>query len=150
MNPKHLFQNLQRAAKLHPACRRVSIWTVARDSNGHELVGPDGSYEWSKLCHAHAVYDFGQPDEWAGATGEYSGTFKISILPDPVTLNPLALPDLGDTFMVRRYSAFPGDPTPEVSLAMTRTGGDAMGFKQVFLSREPLAGDVAPAILADG
>lgn len=78
----------------------------------------------------------------------YSGDFKLSILPDPVSLNPLALPDLGDTFMVRRYSAFPGDPTPEVSVAMTRTGGDATGFKQVFLSREPLAGDVVPAILS--
>lgn len=32
---------------------------------------------------------------------------------------------------------------------MTRTGGDAIGFKQVFLSRNPLAGDVAPAILPD-
>ena len=66
------------------------------------------------------------------------------------SLNPLALPDLGDTFMVRRYQAFSGDPTPEVSLAMTRTGGDAAGMKQVFVSREPLAGDVAPIILADG
>ncbi|WP_018000424.1 hypothetical protein [Paracoccus sp. N5] len=90
MNPKHLFQNLQRAAKLHPACRHVSIWQVARDSNGQEIVGEDDSYEWAKLCHAHAVYAFGRPDEWAGATGEYSGTLEISILPDPVTLNSLA------------------------------------------------------------
>ena len=149
MNPKHLFQNLQRAAKMHPACRRVSIWAVARDSNGHEIVGPDGSYEWAKVCHASAVYDYGKADAWAGATGEYSGDFKISILPDPVTLNPLVLPDLGDTFMVRRYSAFPGDPTPEVAVALSRTGGDAMGFRQAYVAREPLASDVAPIILAD-
>lgn len=147
MIPRHQHNSLIAAARHNPACRRASIWTIAKDESGHEIVLPDGTYKWSRLCMAWVAFSYGPADQWAGVTGDYANDYKMMVIPEAVSRAPFVLPDLGDTFMLRRYPKFAGDPTPEISLAVSRTGGTSTGIQQQFLAREPSLSDVSPEIL---
>jgi len=146
MQARQFYSTLQRAMKSNPVARRASVWTVAKDPEGAEIVLPSGSYLWRQLCLAWVTFDFRKDGAFEGVTGDYDGGFRLTILPDAVMLNPLVLPQMGQAFFVRRFPSFIGDPTPEIILAMTKAGGDAMGLLQTFDASEPEPKDVDPAI----
>lgn len=146
MQARQFYSTLQRAMKSNPVARRAGVWTVAKDPEGVEIVLPSGAYLWRQLCFAWVTFDFKKDALYEGVTGDFEGMFRLSILPDAVMLAPLVIPPLGQAFYVRRFPSFIGDPTPEIILAMTKAGGDAMGLIQSFDCREPEPADVDPAI----
>lgn len=102
---------------------------------------------WGRVAHGFARFDFEKGDRWEGATGEYAGAFKVALILHPVSRASFVLPYLSDSFMIHRSASFPGDPVPEVSLALVRTGTDAMGFVQTFACVEPDPSDVPDTML---
>lgn len=147
MNARHFHNSLIVAARMNPACRRASIWTIETDTDGNHVMLDDGNYKWTKLCMAYVTFNYGPADQWAGATGEYGNDFKLSVIPEAITRAPFVLPDLGETFIVRRFPKMGGDPTPELTLAVQRIGGASAGIQQQYLAREPELADVWSPIL---
>lgn len=147
MTPAHILTSLQRACRFNPSARRATLWQVARDETGAELMTPDGIYQWRQLCFAWVIFTFRQDGDFAGVTGDFEGGFKVSVLPDPVAMNPFEMPALEQSFIIRRYPRMKGDPIPEVSMTMQKVGGDAMGVAQTFACREPDADGDGPVFI---
>lgn len=122
-----------RAASRNPAYMGVGLFRLNHDPEGQEDMDATGRYGFTFLTTGYASFDTNQPAAFAGITGEYSSDFRVTILPLPEGYNPLRLPDLSGTLLIRLIK--PRQPFPKLSLVTQRIGGDVAGVTHRFTAK---------------
>lgn len=133
MMQSQLYAAAVRAASRNPAFIGAGLFRLARDVEGREDMDTAGRYGFEFLTTAAVSFDTWQPAAFAGITGEYSSDFRVTVLPDPVGFNPLTLPDLSGTLVIRLIR--PRQPFPMLSLVKQRIGADAAGITHKFSAK---------------
>lgn len=132
MNPGITLGNLLRAAKSNPAARPAHIWQLERDDNGAGIILPDGSFKWELAGLAVVVFQFRTAEDWAGATGEYAGRYKVNVIMNPKTPGQADQPSLADTFMIENLRAPFGDGWPKWTVPKTVSSMSSTGLSSIY------------------
>ena len=93
----------------------------------------EGRYGWEYFASARVSFDTWQPAGFPGITGEYGTGFRVVVLPDPITPNPLTLPDLSGVSLIR--PTVPRQPLSMLSMVTDRIGSDAAGVTHRFAAK---------------
>ncbi|AXC50377.1 hypothetical protein DRW48_12385 [Paracoccus suum] len=118
-----------------------------RDAQGAATVEADGNFSFEYLCGCYAVFDSASDgSSFQGVTGIYTSDLKVIVIPDAVKVQPLTLPDLGGTLLLRLSK--PRQPFPMLTLLRSRIGTDGLGVTHKFLG-VPAASDGFGGISAE-
>ena len=122
MNPRQILTCMQRACRVNPSASRATLWQIAKDAEGLEIMSPQGDYPYERTCFAWVIFTFRKTGEFAGITGEFEGGFRVSVLPDPMAMHHFEMPSLGKSFVVQRFPRMIGDPIPKISMTLQKKG----------------------------
>lgn len=128
-----LYQAAMRAARLSPSFLDAALFRLMLDENGMEMMDDQGRYGWEYFAPARVSFDTWQPVGYPGITGNFDSSFRVTVLADPITPNPLTLPDLSRVSVIRL--AVPRQPFPVLSLVTERIGSDAAGITHKFAAK---------------
>ena len=122
MNPRQILTSMQRACRVNPSASRATLWQIAKDAEGLEIMSPQGDYPYERTCFAWVIFTFRKKGEFAGITGEFEGGFRGSVLPDTMAMRHLEMPSLGKSFVVQRFPRMIGDQSPQIRTTLKKNG----------------------------
>lgn len=87
--------NLLRAARNNPAAWRCAIWQPRLSPDGSFNVLPNGNFEYQVVGTAYAVMGAALSVlEYEPTGGDYASEFKLTLIPEPLTGQPLTFPPM--------------------------------------------------------